>query len=111
MEYKAVYEANPSTELTHWKYTKREKVNGKWRYYYDDDKTSSGLLLGKAPENQIPEFQTSGFTFDDYYEKSGESLLYTFRDMVVDHLVLNSDVYAKIDRILNMPLKDLVKKK
>jgi hypothetical protein len=22
-------------ELMHWKYIKREKVNGKWRYYYD----------------------------------------------------------------------------
>lgn len=24
-------------ELTHWKYIKREKKNGKWRYYYDRD--------------------------------------------------------------------------
>lgn len=24
--------------LQHWKYIKREKVNGKWRYYYHDDK-------------------------------------------------------------------------
>ena len=24
-------------ELYHWKYIKREKVNGKWRYYYKDD--------------------------------------------------------------------------
>lgn len=24
--------------LHHWKYIKREKVNGKWRYYYDDSK-------------------------------------------------------------------------
>ena len=36
MEYKAVPKRNPDTELTHWKYIKREKVNGKWRYYYDD---------------------------------------------------------------------------
>lgn len=26
----------PENELQHWKYIKREKVNGKWRYYYDD---------------------------------------------------------------------------
>lgn len=25
-------------ELYHWKYTKREKVNGKWVYTYDNDK-------------------------------------------------------------------------
>ena len=24
--------------LKHWKYIKREKVNGKWKYYYDNDK-------------------------------------------------------------------------
>ena len=24
-------------ELYHWKYIKREKVNGKWRYYYHED--------------------------------------------------------------------------
>ena len=37
MEYKAVIKSDPSKELTHWKYIKREKVNGKWRYYYDKD--------------------------------------------------------------------------
>lgn len=26
---------NTNNELTHWKYIKREKVKGKWRYYYD----------------------------------------------------------------------------
>ena len=25
-------------ELMHWKYIKREKKNGKWVYYYDNDK-------------------------------------------------------------------------
>ena len=28
-----------ANDLTHWKYIKREKVNGKWRYYYKDDAT------------------------------------------------------------------------
>lgn len=25
-----------SKQIRHWKYIKRERVNGKWRYYYDD---------------------------------------------------------------------------
>lgn len=25
-------------ELFHWKYLRRERVNGKWRYYYEKDK-------------------------------------------------------------------------
>lgn len=36
MEYRAVNKPDPANELTHWKYIKREKKNGKWRYYYDD---------------------------------------------------------------------------
>lgn len=30
-----------SDELYHWKYVKREKINGKWRYYYDWDEWKS----------------------------------------------------------------------
>lgn len=36
MEYRAITKEDPKKDLTHWKYIKREKVNGKWRYYYDD---------------------------------------------------------------------------
>lgn len=36
-------------ELYHWKYIKREKVNGKWRYYYhEDDKTLKDKLSETA---------------------------------------------------------------
>ena len=37
-----------SNELKHWKYVKREKVNGKWRYYYDD----SELKKAKSAEKE-----------------------------------------------------------
>lgn len=33
-EYIAVVNRKPEDELTHWKYIKREKVGGKWRYWY-----------------------------------------------------------------------------
>lgn len=29
-------ELHSTDELMHWKYIKRERVNGKWRYYYDE---------------------------------------------------------------------------
>lgn len=32
-----------SDELYHWKYIKREKKNGKWRYYYDKNSASSDI--------------------------------------------------------------------
>ena len=35
--------------LMHWKYIKREKVNGKWKYYYDDgEKTKGAAYEAKA---------------------------------------------------------------
>lgn len=30
-------------ELYHWKYIKKTKVNGKWRYYYDEMKKDLGV--------------------------------------------------------------------
>jgi len=39
-------------ELMHWKYIKREKVNGKWRYYYDvGDPGYVDGNTGKKPSN------------------------------------------------------------
>lgn len=38
MEYRAVTKEDSEKDLTHWKYIKRVKKNGKWRYYYDKRK-------------------------------------------------------------------------
>lgn len=37
MRYESSYKTKVlrDDELMHWKYIKREKINGKWRYYYD----------------------------------------------------------------------------
>lgn len=37
MRYYGNYNDRDDMILKHWKYIKREKVNGKWRYYYDVD--------------------------------------------------------------------------
>ena len=34
-QYYAVVRTGSNDELQHWKYIKKKKVNGKWRYYYD----------------------------------------------------------------------------
>ena len=39
-----------SDELMHWKYFKREKVNGKWRYWYDIDSLKKDL---KSAVNKV----------------------------------------------------------
>ena len=33
----AIHRTGSENELKHWKYVKRERVNGKWRYHYDVD--------------------------------------------------------------------------
>ena len=42
-----------TSDLQHWKYIKRERVNGKWRYYYkDDDYENARKKTGEAIENR-----------------------------------------------------------
>lgn len=49
MEYRATTKEDPSKDLTHWKYLKREKItNGKYRYYYADKNGKTSKLDRKA---------------------------------------------------------------
>ena len=42
-----------TSDLQHWKYIKRERVNGKWKYYYkDDDYENARKKTGEAIENR-----------------------------------------------------------
>lgn len=41
---------NNPTELYHWKYVKRERVNGKWRYWYDDQKSKVTTKTAKVAD-------------------------------------------------------------
>ena len=43
MEYRAVTKEDPKKDLTHWKYIKREKVNGKWRYTYNKENVDKAV--------------------------------------------------------------------
>ena len=51
--YCGVKRVKPEDELKHWKYIKKERVNGKWRYYYDDElanKYADGVVEQNANE-------------------------------------------------------------
>ena len=43
MEYRAVTKEDPKKDLIHWKYIKREKVNGKWRYTYNKENVDKAV--------------------------------------------------------------------
>lgn len=47
MDYRAVTKEDPKNDLTHWKYIKREKVNGKYRYTYNKDKAQRDVDYAK----------------------------------------------------------------
>lgn len=42
MEFKAVYKET-SDDIQHWKYIKKVKKDGKWRYYYDKEQLKDDL--------------------------------------------------------------------
>lgn len=84
MEYRAVNKSDPSTELTHWKYIKREKQsNGKYRYYYDlpsgKQKTSKVLtkasdVIGEDERAQLKDSESKR----DYYVNTANANLKEF---------------------------------
>lgn len=42
-----------TSDLQHWKYIKKERVNGKWKYYYhDEDYENARKKAGEAIENR-----------------------------------------------------------
>lgn len=52
-----------SDELYHWKYIKKKKINGKWRYYYD--KTANELTM---LEQDLKKAQKAlDVDFNEYY--------------------------------------------
>lgn len=42
MEFKTTYRSTPD-DIQHWKYVKKVRKNGKWRYYYDEDSVRSDV--------------------------------------------------------------------
>ena len=54
-------------QLMHWKYIKREKVNGKWRYYYDTGKKEK-IAAGNAKSKVRDAAQNASFHKKRYDE-------------------------------------------
>lgn len=95
MEYRAVTKEDPNKDLTHWKYIKREKKNGKWRYYYDKDTVKKDLDYIKQ--------ETSRTVQNAKYEANDKLLKY--QQNTADSLGAYS--IATINRGYNSVLKTL----
>lgn len=78
MAYKAVIKRKEShDELTHWKYVKREKINGKWRYYYDTKSLKNDVrdTLGYDEKEAVEEASRTRLNalnkYDAYVDREG----------------------------------------
>lgn len=80
-EYKGVVvrRTNSHNELEHAKYIKREKVNGKWRYYYDhndgkgwSNKTGVEVSKTKSGDTKVSLFDTKNTKYWDKHQKSSK---------------------------------------
>ena len=114
MEYRAVTKEDPKKDLTHWKYIKREKVNGKWRYSYDDSKLQKfqqGVTteVGSRNNRKKTIYEQSDGIFDDKDEYSvettaGKTTVVTLKQGKLSRLIANGEKWI-FDNFLNKKFK------
>lgn len=77
MNYYAITKSDPSAELTHWKYIKREKVNGKWRYQYDKEKLKDDLGFDELEDyNEAKQIHETGLqVYKETSKREGDGVL------------------------------------
>lgn len=86
--------------LQHWKYIKREKVNGKWKYYYHDDKvdkTKREYNSAKAVKEAI----------EDEYKRASDKYKAALREMSKRAL---NDEYTDLDAAVINEFHDSIDK-
>lgn len=94
-------------ELYHWKYLRKEKINGKWRYYYeeDDSKLNIGETRKAISETSIG-LSGKVKTSKDYLLKSKET---GNKWEVVDKKVYDSHKAGRKLYVGNTPLSKIAK--
>ena len=101
-----------SDELYHWKYATKKKVNGKWRYYYDD--TGKGKPKKGLSINNMDRYKT---TFTGSMSAPGvksQSYSNTYYNVGKIGEETSKDVYDHGDATLlynGEPVKDIAKRK
>lgn len=82
MAYKAVVVRRSDDELMHWKYIKKKKVNGEWRYYYDKSeltkysKGSTDRLVNNTTKGKVAR-ETQYKQTDDLFDNTSTIKLHS----------------------------------
>lgn len=112
-----------SDELYHWKYATKKKVNGKWRYYYDDTgkgKPKKGLSINDMGRYKVTQFGNTSYSVGrfgeevskDVYDHGGETLLYNgepVKDIAKRKSGEAKKSVSKSRKIMSEKIKDLSK--
>lgn len=102
-----------SDGIKHWKYIKREKVNGRWRYYYTNSKDKKLNKLATERKNSLEMLRTEnkirgyGDNYGDhhFFDKNGKPIE---QDSAYKHIT--KDVNEKIWKYGTAELRDKERK-
>ena len=102
-----------SDELYHWKYATKKKVNGKWRYYYDD--TGKGKPKKGLSVNDIGRYKlTTNTSLTAPWSKESKAFSNTYYSVGKIGEEVSKDVYDHGDATFlynGEPVKDIAKRK
>lgn len=97
------YNQTSNNELYHWKYATKKKVNGKWRYYYDDTgkgKPKKGLSINDATRSTLTTMGVTTYGIGKGWLNDNEQV--------------SKDVYNHADKVIlynGEPVVDIAKRK
>lgn len=92
-------------ELMHWKYVKKERVNGKWKYYYDwdefknDAKTVINETMTKTSKSAIETANKASKSVNTYVSKAKNFINKWYNDPKNMYDVDSSTYKQKLDKI------------
>lgn len=80
----------PEDELMHWKYIKREKVNGKWKYYYDQSELDRFAKTANDSKNKS--IDAARRVFES--QRKEKEALQKYKKAWADHTIAADTKYA-----------------
>lgn len=111
MQYYAVYKTDPTDEIKHWKYIKKIKVGGKWRYFYDQaDVDKYKNQLEKKSGDHTTRYTEGNDLLSSKYKVSN---MFTFDDKTgTTKYYKDSTTYVrgKIERAIDTAIAKIEKK-
>lgn len=98
MEYRAVTKEDPAKDLTHWKYIKRVKKNGKWRYYYDATELKKYRTGANETKKAVTTVKNTNDLIGDEHTFNYNGVEYTVKNRGIIEQLMNNGVGDSVDK-------------